>query len=351
MKRFFAALFVVMMVFAATFENSMSIEVFAKDNIENPELKEKLQKNCWSVESNPDSTELTLNYAIKKIKAFVEADSKAYIFVDNSIAEGLDIKLKGKYKYIASTKTQRSNLKWAICTGLVSPWTYGDNHGYYPEQINGNTILTRWDLVEIMSSVCDSFYTNRIPFFDTQSKYWIFEETYEQDAARNINAIQKGIITSQPVRKGQDEYEYALNLNTVATREDLSKALKNLKAVVKYNCIKISKRKTRKESYTFKDATKDLDKLYAYLDENGIRYQVEVLTKNRAIKVTILKDPSSYIWFYDASYYNNEYSIWESQVVFANGPGTAEQRQNRNFAANDVDFIKTLINVMKKRNK
>ena len=38
-------------VFFATIENSMVVDVFAKDMIDNPELKAKLQNNYWSVKS------------------------------------------------------------------------------------------------------------------------------------------------------------------------------------------------------------------------------------------------------------------------------------------------------------
>lgn len=245
-------------------------------SISDAKLMKKLQANGWSEDANPDSKPLTLGYALQKIREYVESDSNAYVYLYKvnlqSADEILADEKKGPYKYIASTKKQISALKWGVSLDMyfLREFSEKDADGARVS-LNGRQQLTREDLMDILSYICVNCYNARIPVVIEKPLPNIYTKGMVFIRQMRYNSLYHGIIMPQPGQR--------INLSAIATREDLSRALKNLKILSKYRIIKLKKYKTPKKSYTWDQAIKDIESFTAWLEAEGIKYDTDSIGK------------------------------------------------------------------------
>ena len=226
--------------------------------VEKASVTKKVQKNAWSSTPSADSKALTLGYAVAKIWAFVEADEQATILQTSRLNSYKQLSGES-LKFTSATKSQRKALKWAVQTGMLKPLSSEVPYG----GIDGKQILTRAELVDLLGKMIDAYYGYRLPFFNTDVKYWADGMWDEM----NLTALYKGIVVSASydTKKFGDADRVRLNMDQPATRQDLTKALKNLKVIVKYNSVKVIKRNL--VSYTTSDAISEAEEFIKQLEE------------------------------------------------------------------------------------
>jgi len=245
-------------------------------SISDAKLIKKLQANGWSEGANPDSKPLTLGYALQKIREYVESDSNAYAYLYKVNLQSVDTMLanekKGPFKYSAATKKQISALKWGVSLDMYFPRELSekDADGAWVS-LNGRQQLTREDLIDILSYICVDCYNARIPVVIEDPLPNIYRKEMVFIRQMRYNSLYHGIIMPQPGQR--------INLSATATREDLSRALKNLKILSKYRIIKLKKYKTPKKSYTWDQALKDIESFTAWLEAEGINYDTDSIGK------------------------------------------------------------------------
>ena len=157
--------------------------------VENKKVLKKLRKNAWAPESNPESKALSYGYAVSKIKEFIEADDQAMVRELGYVAKYKQYTGR-KLKYSAATKNQRNAIKWAVETALISAsWTSNDPYGGITD---GHKLLTRAELVDLLSKVLDAYYPYRVPYV-YESKYGYLESVSDKT---NLSALYKGVVIS-----------------------------------------------------------------------------------------------------------------------------------------------------------
>ncbi len=292
--------------------------------IESKKIIKKVQKNAWTPEPDPDSKALTLGYAISKIKEYVQADDQAIVRELGYVAK-YKRHTGRKLKYSAATKGQREAIKWAVETSLISAsWKSDDPYA----GIDGHKILTRAELVDLLSGVLDTYYSYRVSYLCTPS--------YSSEGISpemNITALYKGVVVSAPYDENKfgDYYRVNINLNASATRKDLKLSLKNL-GIVTNNGIKVAKNMTG--NYNYDKACNDADYFVETL-YNKTGYSMSV-SKSDGV-VTITDGFNTVMYIEDVNGKN-----WYPDLRFIYSSGISDKVGGR-FSATEYDVIKMLL--------
>ena len=232
-----------------------------------------------------------------------------------------------KLKFSAATKGQREAIKWAVETALLSAsWSSNDSYG----GIDGHKILTRAELVDLLSKVLDAYYTYRVPYLYTPSY-----STEGISSGMGVSALYKGIIVSAPYdeEKPGDYYRVNINLTATATRQDLKLALKNLKIVAKYNTVKVAKNPTGQ--YSYEKACEDADAFVeALYEETGYKMSVSKTGKT----VSIIDGFNTIMYAEDIDGKN-----WYPNLNFGYSSFVTEEKASGRISATEYNVIEMLL--------
>lgn len=231
----------------------------------NKKLIKKLKKNAWSSSPNPDSAEITSGYAMYKLYTVV----KKYIYDDYDFKEDdywENMTKAEKQGMIpdtikASTKTQKKAIKW-LCQHHVLHGVYFDFYWYDEKTENdvfdGTVKIKRYQLVSLLTGIINRFYPFVLEDIPTNTTWDVAKDDWRMTFS---SAIYKGIIVGDN-----------LDLNAYATKEDLSRAIKNLRTVIKYR-IPLVYRETPLTS-TRKTLDAEIQEIASYLKDKGIYAEV-----------------------------------------------------------------------------
>jgi len=280
MRKIFAVLICIAMVICClpivkTHANEYDTKGYERDE----KLVKKLAKNSISWYPNEKSKPLTYGYALKQIKAYVEKDSNAFygshtnwVNEYESWGNGIKISFKG------TTKTARKAMKWGVSKGLVHRDIDVEKGWYATDDVpqtlyDADKVLTRWDLVDLMSRVMNSYYGGRIPMLlSFNYRGYPFHGSRWQDALYDFSSINSCIFFE--ALYGEGFYDF-VHLEERATREDFSRCMKNLKLIVESKwTAKIINRDNPIKSYGQKEWTADFEEIKAFLKEENLNYKI-----------------------------------------------------------------------------
>ena len=263
----------------ASHANEMNGEGYEVDKA----LLKKLKKNAIKNFPDPDSKVLTWGYAAYKIKTFLEGDENAYLETGVNCLDHMP-----KISISGGTKKQRKALKWCIDMCIVSDDEafYDHNKEGIKTKYNASQKITRWQLVDLVSRVMGCGYGSRIPYLNKWEKgfTWNPKEEWILDEY-DCQCIYKCVMYITP---SNDRFVYLHLDDEMATRDDLSRCLKNLKLIAasKYTAKVIYRDKPLK-TYTADNYLNDLQEIKEFLEENGLEYVHEKGTKDEfRIKAT-----------------------------------------------------------------
>ena len=181
----------------------------------NKKLIKKLKKNAWSENANPASEMISQGYALYKIyNVFVDSGYLDTIEFEEDSLSKLTLAEVGYSKIVASSKAQKKAINWMLTHDVYSG--SDTSKGVF----DGKRKITRCELVQMFQGIIRRYYPMMLEDIYTSTS-WLKAEGYSSDSTPHI-PMMKGIIVG----------EY-LDLDDYATKEDLSRALKNFKLVIK----------------------------------------------------------------------------------------------------------------------
>lgn len=301
-------------------------------------LLKKIKKNAIKNYPDPNSKELTWGYAASKIKEFLEADENAYLDTGVAVIENIT----GPITITGGTKKQRKAMKWCIDKGII---TYKerlydhDGKGDIRTKYNASEKITRWQFVDLISKIMGYGYGSRIPYLWVQEKgFTIPRETWVLDAY-DLQSIEKHVIFI----KASDDYLHLDDEN--ATRDDLSRALKNLKllAASKYTA-KVVYRDKALKNYTNDDYLNDLQEIKEIIESMGMEfYRERGMDKGEFL----VKNGTSGKHFTELRVIFSEKGF--KTLITVNGGHGIEQYYGTKYDPKKVDVIETFKEIITKR--
>lgn len=351
-RRIFAA--IIALVLAVTILPSADLSAAVEKVANASKFAKKLKKNTLSKEPNLDSGLLTLGYATYKIQKAIESDSNAYVYYGTSIYEAFEAAGE-EIKFVASSKKQRAALKWGVSSCLVS-WidkTHPERniqlnaYESYCGLFDGNDLLTRRDLIELMGRVTALFYSGRMQVIYHEIDVGLDYYASQGDGIFDQTAIYKGIVMFPEIPSPED----IIDVDEPATKEDLARVLKNLKIASKYYTAKLVRRDQPLEQYTAKDAKKDVERLNKYLaKKTGKKNMVELSFDDsrgglyydfaELLEISALSS-ISFNWGGDGLPY------WYIGIGFSRLG--YDDFHGADYNPIDIDVVGTVINIFKKR--
>lgn len=237
----------------------------------NKKLIKKIKANAWSSEANADSDEISVGYACYKIYStymkYMNDDydwEHAFNRVDGyELKDANETQIK---KVSANSKAQKNAVKWFSANDIFEyfQWfmTFSKTGTF-----DAKAKIKRYELVTLFSDVILRFYPITLEDLETNTAW--FSSTERSLTQINDNSIRKGIVVGDN-----------LNLDGYATKEDLSRALKNFKLIAKYR-IKINFDNNTNIATTEKEMKAKLNEIGAYFEEKG----TIVTYKEKSIKL------------------------------------------------------------------
>jgi hypothetical protein len=319
----------------ASHANEMNGEGYEVDKA----LLKKLKKNAIKNFPDPDSKVLTWGYAAYKIKTFLEGDENAYL------ETGVNrLKFMPKISISGGTKKQRKALKWCIDMGIVSndEAFYDHSKKGIKTEYNASQKITRWQLVDLVSRVMGCGYGSRIPYLNKWEKgfTWNPKEEWILDEY-DCQCIDKCVMYITP----SHDLDIYLHLDDeMATRDDLSRCLKNLKLIAAADfTAKVIYRDKPLKAYTHDNYLNDLQEIKEFLEENGLEYVHEKGTKDEfRIKAT-----TSDKKFTTSIFAFNEQELRITLEI--NGGHGIEQYYQTKYDNKKVDTVETFKELISKR--
>ena len=301
-------------------------------------LLKKIKKNAIKNYPDPNSKELTWGYAAYKIKEFLEADENAYLDTGVAVIENIT----GPITITGGTKKQRKAMKWCINKDIITCKEY--LYDYYNgtgtrTKYNASEKITRWQFVDLISKIMGCAYDGRIPYLWVQEKgFTVPHETWVLDAY-DLQSIDKHVIFI----KASDDYLHLDDEN--ATRDDLSRALKNLKllAASKYTA-KVVYRDKALKSYTNDDYLNDLQKIKEIIESMGMEFYRERGMEKKEFWVkngTTNKHFTCLRIFFCEEYFET--------FIAVNGGHGQEQEYGTRYNPKKVDIVATFKEIVTKR--
>lgn len=182
----------------------------------NKKLIKKLKKNAWSENANPASEMITQGYALYKIyDVFVDSGFLDTVEFEENTLTATTLKKIGYSKIIASSKNQKKAINW-----MLTHWVY-EGSDIEKGVFDGKRNIKRIELIDMLQGLIRVYFPMSLEDIDTGTS-WLIAEGFTSRNTLHV-PMMKGIVTGE-----------FLDLDDYATKEDLSRALKNLKLVIKY---------------------------------------------------------------------------------------------------------------------
>ncbi len=240
----------------------------------NKKLLKKVKANAWSTEANPDSDEISVGYACYKIYStymkYMNDDydwEHALINVYGGLKDASETQIK---KVSANSKAQKKAVNWFSANLIFNKFQWYMQFSK-AGTLNAKAKIKRNELVTLFSDVIRRFYPMILEDLEADTTWWLSKGSKIDD-----NAIYKGIIVGD-----------SLDLDGYATKEDLTRALKNFKLVVK-NRIKLDFDNNTNVATSDKEMKAKLNKIGAYFESKGIEvaYGEKYITLFNAISAS-----------------------------------------------------------------
>lgn len=286
----------------------------------NKKLIKKLKKNAWSENANPASEMISQGYALYKIyNVFVDSGYLDTIEFEEDALPNTTLKEAGYNKIVASSKAQKKAITWMLT----------HNASYSDDSVNGifdgKRKIKRYELVRMFQWLIERYYPMMLEDIYTDTS-WLKAETFTINNTPHI-PMTKGIIVG----------EY-LDLDDYATKEDLSRALKNFKLVIKNRI---------KPVYRDKEAT-----VTKTLIKNEMEELVEFFKDKYGANVSTIGSNSVYISLPAVTGYlgisaDGESSSWSIQIGF-NGD-SQDGNQTWYVRGEKIDIVETVKKMFKIR--
>jgi len=292
-------------------------------------IMKALKKNAWSSRANEDSTIVSRSYAMYKIyKALKDlgiVDGTNYDW-DEDNRKPISLRVSGYTKILGPTKTQRKAAKWM----LTHMAYYFSNQEERPVPFNGYEQLTRVDLANMFSSTLQRFYPANLKDYSLGTTWEARPELYGREIPET--AFYKGVIVGTEIE-----------LDDYATKEDLSRALKNFKKVAK-NAIQPVYKDTPKE-YTREEFLAEVAELQSWLEERyGAKMEAWYGTDNiYRIEGHGMRD--SWVEFDMADYDGGASRCWDITLNFTLSLSNGQRYHFRGDKISFIDTIKKIITV------
>ena len=251
----------------------------------NKKLIKKVKANAWSTEANPDSDEISVGYACYKIYStymkYMNDDydwEHALINVYGGLKDASETQIK---KVSANSKAQKKAVNWFSANLIFNTFQWYMQFSK-AGTLNAKAKIKRNELVTLFSDVIRRFYPMILEDLETDTTWWLSKGSQIDD-----NAIYKGIIVGDN-----------LDLDGYATKEDLTRALKNFKLVVK-NRIKLDLDNNTNIATSDKEMKAKLNEIGSYFESKGIKvtYSEKRITLFNAISA------SNTIGFFDDTWH------------------------------------------------
>ncbi|MBQ6026429.1 MAG: hypothetical protein IJL20_12550 [Lachnospiraceae bacterium] len=228
--------------------------VTANYSAQDEKIMKALKKNAWSSRANEDSTIVSRSYAMYKIyKALKDlgiVDGTNYDW-DEEGFKPISLRAAGYTKILGPTKTQRKAVKWML-TNSAYYYTNIERGIRKPEPFDGYQQLTRAELVNMIGSAIMRIYPQNLKDYALSTTWESSPDFYGFDA--DETAFYKGVIVGTEIE-----------LDDYATKEDLSRALKNFKIVAKYAIRPVYK--DTPKAYTKEECLAEVAELQSWLEE------------------------------------------------------------------------------------
>ncbi len=221
----------------------------------NKKLIKKVKANAWSTEANPDSDEISVGYACYKIYSTYMKYMEPEYDWEHDLTMGYELKSASETqikKVSANSKSQKNAVKWFSANDIFESFQ-GVMTFSKAGTLNAKVKIRRSELVTLFSDVIGRFYPMLLEDLETGSSWWL-----SKGLEINDNAIYKGIVVGD-----------SLNLDGYATKEDLTRALKNFKLVVKYR-IKLNFDNNTNIATSEKEMKAKLKEIGSYFEKKGV---------------------------------------------------------------------------------
>lgn len=213
----------------------------------NKKLIKKLKKNAWSENANPASEMITQGYALYKIyNTFVDSGFLDTIEFEENANGTTTLSKIGYSKIIASSKNQKKAISW-----MLTHRVYVGND-VEKGVFDGKRNIKRIELVEMLQGLIGIYFPMNLEDINTGTS-WLKAEGFSSENTLHI-PMMKGIITGE-----------FLDLDDFATKEDLSRVLKNLKLVIKHRIQPIYRDETINN--TKSSISSQIDELLAFFKD------------------------------------------------------------------------------------
>ncbi|MCR5205998.1 MAG: hypothetical protein K6E47_13230 [Lachnospiraceae bacterium] len=292
-------------------------------------IMKALKKNAWSSRANEDSTIVSRSYAMYKIyKALKDlgvVDGTSYDW-DEEGFKPISLRTAGYTKILGPTKTQRKAVKWMLTNSAY----YFSNQEEHSVPFDGYEQLTRVDLANMLSSTLQRFYPANLKDYSLGTTWEARPELYGREIPET--AFYKGVIVGTEIE-----------LDDYATKEDLSRALKNFKIVAKYANRPVYK--DTPKAYTKEECLAEVAELQSWLEERyGAKMEMMYGTDEiYRIEGHGMRD--SWVEFDMADYNSGASRCWIVTLNFTLSLSNGKQYVFRGDKISFIDTIKKIITV------